>query len=86
MKKAIQPAIFKWRQTEPELILCAVRWSLRYSLSLHDVEELLNERGTASDPGIRGHAHDPEGAGEGVSGSDVRQQIQFINMLFQVAA
>jgi IS6 family transposase len=39
-----RPAIFKWRQTEPELILCAVRWYLRYSLSLRDVEELLEER------------------------------------------
>jgi transposase-like protein len=29
-----RPAIFKWRQTEPKLILCAVRWYLRYSLSL----------------------------------------------------
>ena len=37
--------IFKWRQTEPGLILCAVRWYLRYSLSLRDVEELLEERG-----------------------------------------
>jgi transposase-like protein len=33
------------RQTEPGLILCAVRWYLRYSLSLRDVEELLEERG-----------------------------------------
>jgi transposase-like protein len=40
-----RPAIFKWRQTEPQLILCAVRWYLRYSLSLRDVEELLEERG-----------------------------------------
>ncbi|MGD0291928.1 MAG: IS6 family transposase, partial [Candidatus Binataceae bacterium] len=31
--------MFKWRQTAPELILCAVRWYLRYSLSLRDVEE-----------------------------------------------
>jgi hypothetical protein len=23
-----RPAIFKWRQTEPELILCAVRWAV----------------------------------------------------------
>jgi len=38
-----RPAIFKWRQTEPGLILCAVRWYLRYSLSLRDVEELLEE-------------------------------------------
>ena len=44
MKKTIRPAIFKWRQTEHELILCAVRWYLRYSLSLRDVEELLGER------------------------------------------
>ena len=49
MKKAIRPAIFKWRQTEPELILCAVRWCLRYSLSLRDVEELLSERGLEAD-------------------------------------
>jgi len=40
-----RPAIFKWRQTEPGLIVCAVRWYLRYSLSLRDVEELLEERG-----------------------------------------
>ena len=36
-----RPAIFKWRQTEPGIILCAVRWYLRYCLSLRDVEELL---------------------------------------------
>jgi len=41
---ATRPAIFKWRQTEPQLILCAVRWYLRYSLSLRDVEELFEER------------------------------------------
>jgi IS6 family transposase len=46
---AARPAIFKWRQTEPKLILCAVRWYLRYSLSLRDVEELLAERGLAAD-------------------------------------
>ena len=26
VKKTTRPAIFKWRQTGPELILCAVRW------------------------------------------------------------
>ena len=46
---ATQPTIFKWRQTEPALILCAVRWYLRYSLSLRDVEELLEERGLEAD-------------------------------------
>ena len=29
----------------PGIILCAVRWYLRYSLSLREVEELLEERG-----------------------------------------
>src|SRR5712691_7301940 len=46
---ATRPAIFKWRQTEPVLILCAVRWYLRYSLSYRDVEELLEERGLEAD-------------------------------------
>ena len=46
---ATRPTIFKWRQTEPAIILCAVRWYLRYSLSLRDVEELLLERGLAAD-------------------------------------
>ena len=50
MKKAARPAIFKWRQTAPELILRAVGWYLRYSLSLRDVEELLTERGLEADP------------------------------------
>jgi transposase, IS6 family len=44
-----RPAIFKWRQTAPELILCAVRWYLRYSPSLRDIEELFAERGLAGD-------------------------------------
>ena len=46
---AIRPAIFKWRQSEPAIILCAVRWYLRYSLSYRDVEELLEERGLDAD-------------------------------------
>jgi transposase, IS6 family len=49
VKNTSRPAIFKWRQTAPALILCAVRWYLRYSLSLRDVEELLAERGLAAD-------------------------------------
>jgi hypothetical protein len=49
VKNATRPAIFKWRQTAPELILCAVRWYLRYSLSLRDVEELFAERGLEAD-------------------------------------
>jgi transposase, IS6 family len=38
------PTIFKSWQTEPQLILCAVRWYPRSSLLLRDVEELLAER------------------------------------------
>ncbi|MGD0076934.1 MAG: IS6 family transposase, partial [Candidatus Binataceae bacterium] len=49
MKNATRPGIFKWRQTAPELILCAVRWYLRYSLSLRDVEELFAERSLEAD-------------------------------------
>ena len=37
--------LFKWRQSEPEVILLAVGWYLRFSLSYRDVAELLVERG-----------------------------------------
>jgi IS6 family transposase len=37
--------LFKWRQFEPEIILLAVGWYLRFSLSYRDIEELLAERG-----------------------------------------
>ena len=49
MKHTTRPAIFKWRQMALELILCAVRWYLRYSLSPRNVEELHVERGLAAD-------------------------------------
>jgi transposase-like protein len=38
-------SLFKWRHFEADLILCVVRWCLRYVLSRRDVEELLRERG-----------------------------------------
>ena len=41
--------LFKRRQFEPEVILMAVGWYLRFSLSYHDVEELLAERGLSVD-------------------------------------
>ncbi|HEY5867745.1 MAG TPA: IS6 family transposase [Candidatus Tectomicrobia bacterium] len=44
------PSLFKWRHVEADLILCAVRWYLRYALSDRDVEALLRERGLAGDP------------------------------------
>ena len=36
---------FKWRHFAPEVIICGVRWYLRYALSYRDVEELLREQG-----------------------------------------
>jgi transposase, IS6 family len=39
------PSLFKWRHFQADIILCAVRWYLRYALSYRDVEELLRERG-----------------------------------------
>ncbi|HWX76505.1 MAG TPA: hypothetical protein VNY32_03460, partial [Candidatus Acidoferrales bacterium] len=41
--------LFKWRQFEPEVILMAVGWYLRFSLSYRDVEELFAERGLSVD-------------------------------------
>ncbi len=49
MKNATRPGICKWRQTAPELILRAVRWYLRYSLSLREVEELFAARSLEAD-------------------------------------
>src|SRR3981081_3122686 len=41
--------LFKWRQFEPQVILMAVGWYLRFSLSYRDVEELVRERGLSVD-------------------------------------
>src|SRR5947199_1155932 len=49
MAELQRPEIFKWRHFTPEVILCAVRWYLRYSLSYRDVQELLVERGLEID-------------------------------------
>ena len=43
------PSLFTWRHVEADIILCAVRWYLRYALSYRDVEELLQERGVRVD-------------------------------------
>src|SRR5262250_2632239 len=49
MPKSQRPAIFKWRHFAPAVIVCAVRWYLRYSLSYREVQELLVERGLEVD-------------------------------------
>ena len=41
--------MFKWRHFEPAVIICAVGWYLRFSLSYRNVEELLTERGLTAD-------------------------------------
>jgi IS6 family transposase len=43
------PSLFKWRHFEADIILCAVRWYLRYALSYRDIEELMHERGVSVD-------------------------------------
>jgi transposase, IS6 family len=44
-----EPAEFKWRQFETQVILMAVGWNLRFSLPYRDVEELVRERGLSVD-------------------------------------
>ena len=43
--KRNRPAIFRGRHFEPEIIATCVRWYLRFSLSLRNVEEMMAERG-----------------------------------------
>ena len=42
-------ALFHKRQFTAEIIVTCVRWYLRFSLSLRDVEELMAERGLSVD-------------------------------------
>src|SRR5207249_908363 len=44
-----RPAIFRGRHFEPEIIATCVRWYLRFSLSLRNVEEMMAERGLRVD-------------------------------------
>ena len=44
-----RPLVFKWRQFEPEIILCAIGWYLRFSLSYGDAQELPAERSVSVD-------------------------------------
>src|ERR1043165_5581683 len=48
MRKS-RPRLFKWRHFEPAVIICAVGWYLRFSLSYRNVEELLTECGLPAD-------------------------------------
>ena len=41
------PPLFKWRHYTGEIILCGVRWYLRYALSYRDDEKVLREHGVA---------------------------------------
>jgi transposase, IS6 family len=41
--------LFKRRHFEAEIILCGVRWYLRYALRYRDGEELMQERGVMVD-------------------------------------
>jgi transposase-like protein len=37
--------LFKWKHYQPDIILLAVRWYLRYNLSFRDIVEMMEERG-----------------------------------------
>ena len=45
MQRKAVPEEFKWRHYEPEIIMCCVRWYLRYCLSYRDLAEMMQERG-----------------------------------------
>jgi len=47
--KQSRPALFRGHHFEPEIIVTCVRWYLRVSLSLRNVEELMAERGLIVD-------------------------------------
>jgi transposase-like protein len=47
--KTTRPPLFRGRHFDPEIIVTCVRWYLRFSLSLRDVEELMAERGLIVD-------------------------------------
>ena len=49
MMTCIRPPLFRKRQCEPAVIVTCVRWYLRFSLSLRDLEELMAERGFTVD-------------------------------------
>jgi len=44
-----RPALFKGRHFEPEIIVVCVRWYLRFSLSLRNLEEIMAERNLSVD-------------------------------------
>jgi transposase, IS6 family len=47
--KSCRPPLFRKRKFEPAVILTCVRWYLRFSLSLRDVQELIAERALVVD-------------------------------------
>ena len=47
--RSCRPPLFRKRRFEPEVIVTCVRWYLRFSLSLRDLEELIAERGLIVD-------------------------------------
>ena len=47
--RSCRPPLFRKRKFAPEVIVTCVRWYLRFSLSLRDLEELMAERGLAVD-------------------------------------
>jgi len=47
--ESCRPRLFQKRHFAVEIIVTCVRWYLRFSLSLRDIEELMAERGLSVD-------------------------------------
>src|SRR6185503_16352827 len=47
--QSAKPPLFRGRHFEPTIIVNCVRWYLRFSLSLRNIEELMAERGLIVD-------------------------------------
>ena len=47
--ESCRPRLFRKRHFAVEIIVTCVRWYLRFSLSLRDIEELMAERGFSVD-------------------------------------
>jgi len=48
--------MFKWKHYQPDIILIAVNYYCRFSLSYRDVSEILKERGVSVVPPYNNHA------------------------------
>jgi len=76
-----RPALFRGRHFQDQLIVLCVRWYLRYSLTLRDLEELMAERGLPVDHSTIGRwvlRYAPE------LNKRIRREVRFPNRSWRV--